>query len=247
MKRLVVPMLAVLACAAGAAPASAAKLPTAPKHAKFLVSFEGERSVKWDIPRWAPPSDCYHRRYQYGNGDEMWKVKSKQTKLLAVGSSNQALIKLGTWSLTDATPLIGIPASGIRTRNYYVINGSDPGSCGGEQITEKAPDDDCGTKLPKHSVVPGFTGKQAFAEAIDAPDNQAPGFETCKLFKPRKMTESWDRIPAKFASRDLFNKRKKTIAIRASKSWDDAIAIANGGLINTTGSMSWTMTLTRVK
>ena len=39
---------------------------------KFLATFEGKRTVSWDMPQWAPPSDCYHQRYAYGNGEETW-------------------------------------------------------------------------------------------------------------------------------------------------------------------------------
>lgn len=258
MRKLVAPALAaLLACAVSAAPTSAAsppKFPTAtPKKVKFLATFEGKRTVKWDMPRWAPPSDCFHTRYAYGDGEETWQVKSaRPTKVLAIGSGKIPLIKIGSWSLTDNSPQIGIDASGIRTRRADLRSGWTPGSCGGTSDIDTPKPDDCGTRLPKHSVVPGFSGRKVFTEVISAPDNMAPGFDTCTIWIPKPLHGGgWDRfegtLPKKVKDRHLFGKAK-TLTFSFKDDWSDSgYWVANGGFISTSAHMEWKLTLKRVK
>jgi hypothetical protein len=264
VRKLITPVIAVaLVCAVGAAPVSAAKpkppripgigaIPKKPKKVKFLATFEGKRTIKWNMPRWAPPSDCYHQRWMYGSGEETWQVKSaKPTKVLAMGSGNYPLIQIGSWELAERTPQAGIDAAGIRTRTSDIYAGSEPGSCGGESERNDPKNPDCGTRLPKHLVVPGFNGRKVYTEVIDAPWNLAPPFDKCTIWAPRKLHLGWDRFEGKLdkkvKDKNLFGK-SKVLTYKFSDDWTDGGGwIANGGHIDTSAHMEWTLTLKRVK
>jgi hypothetical protein len=188
----------------------------------------------------------------YGSGEETWKVKSAHpTKMLVMGSGNSPLIQIGSWEFSPETPSVGIEASGIRTRSSDIYAGSDPGSCGGEPTSGKRKND-CGTRLPKHLVVPGFQGRKVYTEVIDAPYNLAPGFDTCDIYIPHKLHLGWDRFTGELHKRvkdkNLFGKIK-VLVYKFSDDWQEPNFpwFANGGLISSSAHMEWTLTLKRVK
>jgi hypothetical protein len=238
-KHRLLPLVALCAVAlAAAAPAQAAK----PK--KFTVTFEGQRTVKWDEPRWKPPSQCDRVRYEYGEGGETWKVKSRATKILVSrGYKGMPMIRIGTWDELDPTVQVGLEASGFQSRKNDIFSGWNPGSCGGTPGTDPPRVTDCGTRLPKHIVLLQFAARTLTPDVTDAPDNMAPGFGKCALNQPGKISEAWTRVPGKYSLSKLLSARK-AIEITGKDKWHDKGFLPNGGQINRSAQLNWTLTLT---
>lgn len=60
-----------------------AAAPRATPMARFLVSFDGVKNVRWNEPRWSPRYDCQHIFWGEGNGGERWQVRTPPRKALA--------------------------------------------------------------------------------------------------------------------------------------------------------------------
>jgi hypothetical protein len=243
-KHRLLPLAALCACALGAiaAPAQAAK------PAKFTATFEAQRTVKWNEPRWQPPSSCYRVHYEYGSGGETWKVKSRPTKILVSrGYKGVPMVRIGTWNEREPTVQIGLEASGIQSRANDVFSGWNPGSCGGVPGTDPPRVTDCGTRLPKHIVLPQFAARTLTPDVIDAPDNMAPGFGKCALNQPGKIAEAWTRVPGKYSLSKLLSARRKPVQITGKDKWNDKGFLPNGGLLNRSAQVSWTLTLEPAK
>jgi len=252
MNRIAIALLAVLvaACAFGAGPAQAKK----PKSVKFLATFTGERHIAWIEPRWETADrNCYAKEWEYGEGDETWDVTSKPTKVLALGAGSTALLKIGTWNEREPSKQFGIDASGHRKRRSDLFNGKAPGLCGGDYIVNPRPANDCGERLPKHLVVPAFSGRKLALEVINAPDNQAPGFNNCTIYAPKEVRspDSWGRhtgeLEKKIKDANLFGKAK-TLTFHFRDTWDGEQPAGNGlGHIAKEATVEWTLTLKRVR
>jgi hypothetical protein len=253
MNRIATALLAALvaACALGAAPAVAKpRPPKAPPGAKFTATFEGERTIDYDIPRFEYPGGCGALDYTYGSGHESWKVKAKPFKVLAVGSGSIVALKFGTWNPKEPTKDIGLPASGIRERRSDVFRGGSGGWCGPSWTSLPAATD-CGTRIPKHTVIFTVAGKTATAEVVDAPDNQALGFGQCPLYHSPKIDDgSWGRATAKIkpGTKDArILGRGKALTYHFNESYPDTGTISPGGAVAENAVMDWTLTLTRVR
>jgi hypothetical protein len=255
VKKLALSLLAaLLALAAVAGPAAAKprppKPPKSPPGAKFIATFEGERTIDYDIPRFEYPAGCGAVNYTYGNGHESWKVQAKPFKVHAVGSGSVATLRFGTWNPREAAPDVGLPASGFRERRSDVFRGGSGGWCGTSWTSLPAATD-CGTRIPKHTVVFTVAGQKATAEVIDAPDNQALGFGQCALFHSPKIDDgAWGRATAKVkpGTKDarIFGHGKQ-LTYRFHESYPDTGTVAPGGAVSENAVMDWTLTLTRVK
>jgi hypothetical protein len=242
MHRLL-PLAALGLCTlAAAGPAQAA-----PKPAKFTATFEAQRTVKWDEPRWQPPSQCDRVRYESGNGGETWKVKARATKvLLSRGYKGVPTVRIGTWDEREPKLQVGLQASGIQSRTNDIFSGWNPGSCGGEPGTDPPRISDCGTRLPKHLVLLQFAARTLTPDVTDAPDNLAAGFGKCALNQPKKISEAWTRVPGKYSLSKLL-KTRKAITIEGHDKWKDTGFLPNGGLLNRSAQVTWTLTLTPAK
>jgi hypothetical protein len=236
------PLAAVVVVTLGAAaPAHAAR------PAKFTATFEAQRTVTWDEPRWMTISQCDHVRYEYGEGGETWKVKSKATKVLVRrGYKGVPMIRIGTWDERDPTVQVGLEASGFQSRTNDTFSGWNPGSCGGEPGTDPPRVTDCGTRLPKHHVILMFTARTLTPDVIDAPDNMAAGYGKCPLNQPAKIREAWTRVPGKYSLSKLLRARK-AVEITGKDKWSDKGFVGNGGRVNRSAHLNWTLTLTPAK
>jgi hypothetical protein len=241
-KHRLLPLAALCACAlVAAAPAQAAK----PK--KFTATFEAQRTVKWNEPRWQTVSQCDHVRYEYGEGGETWKVKSRPTKILVSrGYKGMPTIRIGTWNEREPTVQVGLDASGFQELKNDIFSGWNPGSCGGVPGTDPPRVTDCGTRLPKHIVLLQFAARTLTPDVTDARDNMAPGFGKCALNQPGKIGEAWTRVPGKYSLSKLLGARKP-VTISGKDKWNDKGFLPNGGQINRSAQVSWTLTLEPAK
>ena len=240
--RLLLPLVAVLALVP-ATGAQAAK-------ATFTGVFEASRSVKWDQPRGVNQINCRGENYYLASGGEEASIKTKPFKVTVEGSRKAALWSFGAGlsAITDPTRF-GIQGKGPHKRWFDDTMGTTGGWCGGGGV-EPRPERDCGTKLPTYQVTfMAHRGLMSWtANFADTMANEKLHFYSCTLVPPVGMhNSSFPKLDAKYKQADVFNRRKKSIVIGASKSYGPNVdPIANLGVNRTTsGSHEWKLTLTR--
>jgi hypothetical protein len=255
--------LAVVAAAlAAAAPAQASRFDL--RLARFTAQFEGQRTVKWNEPRWEPTSSntCYEQHYIYASGEESWKVKSKPAKLMFVQTpgSKHVLIHAGTWDPNEfAADNAFDRAAGIITRSASRISGWQPGPCGGEPGLDPARNQKCGSRLPTHEIDLDID-KGKLIPAVGTDTSTARGiapFTDCEIqlprLKPPDATQlpeySWPtkEIAGRVSIAELFGKHK-TVTITGGRPWNDVLEFYDGkNKVSTSATFTWKLTLTRAK
>jgi hypothetical protein len=242
--RLLLPLAAVLALLP-ATGAQAAK-------ATFSAVFEAHRSVKWDQPRGVSQITCRGENYYLANGGEEAGMKTKPFKVtIQTYGPKTAFWKFGETPNPTDPRSHGIEAKGPHKRWFDDTAGSTGGWCGGGS-EDPGPERDCGTKLPTYLVnLSALGGKMTWtAGTVPWMANEKLDFSTCTLVPPTGMhSSSFPSLEAKYKQADLFNRRKKSVTIGASRKYGpDVTPIANLGVNRTmSGSSSWKLTLTRAK
>lgn len=241
--RLLIPLTAALALVP-ATGAHAAK-------ATFSAVFEANRSVTWDQPRGVSQITCRGENYYLANGGEEVSMKSKAFKVTV-----QSYGKTVFWTFSKPPSpkdpaSSGVEAKGPNKRWFDDKSGTTGGWCGGGG-EDPRPERDCGTKLPTYLVTfSAVRGKMTWT-AGTAPwmANEKLDFYQCTLVPPNGMhNSSFPDLEARFKQADVFNRRKKSVTIGASKKYGpDVTPVTNLGVDRTTsGSASWKLTLTRTK
>jgi hypothetical protein len=208
--------------------------------ARFTATFEAQRTVEWDQPYGVGLKDCKGDHYVEQRGDETWTAKSRTPFKVVV----KKLPGVTFWQFGG-----GIEAAGMVTRNWTYRAGTTGGWCGGES-TEPPGDRDCGTRLPTYQLM--FT---ALNTSIDWSASFAPWmnkeklyYDNCLLLVPPGMSvDSPPRLTGKAPAKALFNPKRKTIVVRASKDYGpESTPLSNLGVaLTTSGHMTWTLTLNR--
>jgi hypothetical protein len=240
--RLLLPLTATALALLPASGASAAK-------ATFTAVFEAERSVAWDQPRGVSVIDCRGENYVMANGGEAASLRTKPFKVTV-----ETFGKVARWTWGDEKKLwkdpsdYGIAAKGQHKRWHERRSGSTGGWCGGGEHPRG--ESDCGTQLPEFQVTfNAWAGKFSWsANHASWMAREKLGFYKCPLNQPEGMHDhSYPSLEAKYRQADVFNRRKRTITIAASKKYGPTvIGIANLGVDNTsTGSYSYKLVLTR--
>jgi hypothetical protein len=241
--RLLLPLAAVLALA----PASGAQA----AKATFSATFEAERSVAWDQPRTVSSTTCRGENYYLANGGEETSLKTKPFKVTV-----ETLPGVGArWTFHPGVKKVpdqyGVAANGPDKRWFYERRGTTGGWCGGGDV-QPNPERDCGTKLPDYVVAfHAHEGLMSWS-ANHAPwmANERLSFYTCNLITPAGMHNgSFPRLEAKYAQKDVFNRRKPRLDIGTSKTYGpDSMPLNNAGVKRTTtGKVTWKLVLTRTR
>jgi hypothetical protein len=249
---LILTVLAVLAFAGPLAPGASGAM----KSAKFNVTFEAQRTVDWKIPRHAWLTDCKGRHWKEAQGSEDWKMKTrKPVKLLVTGGfkGSPGMWMWNTHSRARFDPrAFGLEAAGWLKRDYSEHAGNTGGWCGGADVADPRPND-CGTRLPTYVISLATLGRKVTWSHAMAEHSRAAGklgFDDCGMHPPEDFgLSTFPALPAeRFRASDLFNRRKKTVTLKASKSWPtEEQPLTNGYVIHTSGTAKWKMVLRRVK
>jgi hypothetical protein len=239
--RFLLPLVAALALVP-ASGASAAK-------ATFTGTFTAERAVEWDQPRGVSVIACDGENWFRASGGETASVRTRPFKVTVESFGTLVHWSFGKQTITTDPRDNGIPAKGQHKRWYEPHSGTTGGWCGGGSEHPRRPTD-CGTQLPEFLLTfSAFKGRFSWAT------NPAPwmsreklGFYQCPLNTPEGMHETlYPSLEAKYRQSDLFNRRKQTITIAASKTYGPTVVgVPNLGVNNTrTGTYSYKLTLTR--
>ncbi|MDW5595593.1 hypothetical protein VSS74_14685 [Conexibacter stalactiti] len=232
--------LSLLATASTAAPAAV------PKQARWLATFEMTQEVAWRMPRFVSRSDCYHRFWSEGSGDERWQIKTRRpVKVLAyhLSKNNPVVFKYGSWDMADMTTN-GLDAAGMRVRRMHVAMGSYPGRCGGGDVTDPPRETDCGSRIPSYDVTFGFGRRKAFF-SVHEKDEQPIPFVTCMVQGPPDFgLDEPAPAGASFSAAALLA-GTRTVEIKGALRDRDEIRWQPGnGRTTSTGSIRWKLTLT---
>jgi hypothetical protein len=241
MRRL---LLLPLVGLAALVPATGAQAATA----TFTGVFEAERSVSWDQPRGVSEINCRGENYYEANGGETASLKTRPFKVTVQGLGPTAMWTFAKGAAIKDIREYGVEARGPHKRWFDDRSGSTGGWCGGGESPR--PERDCGTRLGTFLVAfTAATGRMSWtASAAPWMANEKLDFYSCTLIPPSGMFNgSWPRLDAKYRQRDLFNRRKRKLVIKASKSYGpDVMPVTNLGVDRTTsGSFGWKLTLTR--
>jgi hypothetical protein len=241
---------AVRGVASRAAVRGVASRPAVPGVTTFLATFEAERSVHWNQPRGVNLIDCHGQHYYGANGEDTTTIKTRRPfKVVVIRVGPSASWQFG--DLPGRDPLAyGIEAHGVSTRSYTVHSGTTGGWCGAAQ-TDPQPATDCGTRLPDYQAVFSagrreLTWSASFAQRT----NEKFDFYNCPLTVPNGMyAGSFPSLPGRIDRTALFSPRKRTVIIAARKDYGPtATGVPNLGVDRTaSGSVSWKLTLTRVR
>ncbi len=232
--------------ALGAAQPAAAK-PKPLKHAKFSAAFEATYKTTWNEPkRLTGGSVCGGLNYQQGSGEESWTVKTrKPQKVIAFERSYGVAFHHDTWD-PQADDGRGLAAFGVHKRTGDSFWSTEPGTCGGEYEREST-DNDCGTRLTEYELrLDGVT--KYHPELFKAPHtrNEKTRFEACDIkLADELLAGAWPKVEKALPVRRIFGKRR-TVTISASSAWDNADEY-NAKYWTTSSTLSWKLTLTRVK
>lgn len=233
-------LLALSLLAASASAASAA----GEKQARWWATFEMTQVVDWKMPRYFSSSDCYHRRWSEGSGDERWQIKTRRpVKLLAYSFSRTTpvVFKYGSWNMADMTTN-GLDAAGFRVRRMNVAMGSEPGRCGGAREVDPPRETDCGSRIPSYDVTFGLDRRKAWF-SVHEKDEQIFPFVTCMLQGPPDFgLEEPAPAGASYSSAALL---AGTRAVEIKGSLRDRLVRRHPpGKTTATGSIAWTLRLT---
>jgi hypothetical protein len=231
MRRILLSAIAVLAVAPAAGHAATAR---------FTATFEAASGVEWDQPYGVGLHDCKGDHYVEQRGDETWKVKTRRPFKVSV----KKLPGVTFWQFGT-----GIEAAGIVNRSWTYRSGTTGGWCGSESADPPA-QRDCGTRLPTYQVAFTGLGSSIDWSASFAPwmDKEKLHFSHCQLVVPPGMyVDSPARLTGKASEKALFNPKRKTIVVRASKDYGpESTLLSNLGVhLTTSGHMTWTLTLNR--
>jgi hypothetical protein len=143
---------------------------------------------------------------------------------------------------------MGVEAAGPHTREWNHRSGSTGGWCGAGEPGPKL-DTDCGTQLAEYKLnLFGRGGTVDWNLGYKDLPRERQGFYRCTLNTPDGLPATgFPRLEAKVRMADVFDRRKRTIVVQASKSYGPvSIPIANYGVSETrSGAVSWKLTLTR--
>lgn len=255
MRRPIIPrplLIALLGGAllggAGATPAHAADTPMA----RFLVSYEGERTVGWDEPRWSPRYDCQHIYWTQSTGSERWQVKSKPQKaLLWQTSYGDVNLHIGTWDPRDISDEFSFQGNGFVERRRFDSSGFDANDRCGPATSQVDPPrpDDCGNRLPREHVVVNIRKGVVDVDVYDVRDrNSPPGYRSCSLIFPPGAPSDWpDEVTGKLNVKDLFNPARARVTVAARRSWSNVSELMGGkGTRSERAAVRWTLTFERV-
>lgn len=239
--RLLIPLTAALALVP-ATGAHAAKT-------TFSAVFEAKRSVQWDQPRVVSQINCRGENYYLANGGEEAEMKTKAFKVTVEHYGTKSAF--WTFGKPPRPGEYGVEAKGPHKRWFHDEMGTTGGWCGGGDVRPADPERDCGTKLPTYLVTfAAHRGALTFSENV-APwmANEKLNFYKCTFIPPVGMhNSSFPRLEAKFKMADILNRRKKSIAIGASKSYGpDLTPVSDTVNRTTSGTFSWKLTLTRTR
>jgi hypothetical protein len=231
MRRTLLLTTAVLALAPAAGHAATAR---------FTATFAAQSTVEWDQPYGVGLHDCKGDHYVEQRGDETWAAKSRKPFKVTV----KRLPGVTFWQFGG-----GIEAAGTVTRDWTYRAGTTGGWCGAESL-EPAPDRDCGTRLPTYQMAFTALGTNVDWSASFAPwmDKEKLYFSHCDLFVPTGMyVDSPARLTGKAPAKALFDPKRKTIVVRATKDYGpESTPLSNIGVaLTTSGRMTWTLTLDR--
>lgn len=241
--RLLLPLV-VLAAAVPAAPASAAT-------ARFTATFEAEKTVAWDQPRGVSQVSCRGEHYSIASGDETWRVNINKPFKVVVSSGFRGLT---TWQFDSWSPmrvdLDGVEGTGYVQRALRTESGTTGGWCNPGGSKDPQPENDCGTQLPRYQV--RFSAHRGQVDWSMTPvewmANERLGFYQCHLFAPEGVpVGSFPRLTGTFRTKDLFNRRKRTIVVGNRKSYGpESYPVVNLGVEQTTSAkVAWKLTLRR--
>ena len=207
--------------------------------ARFTATLEAERTVAWDQPYGVGLRDCKGDHYVEQHGDETWKLKSKLFKL-----SIRKLPGVTFWQAGTA-----LEANGIVTRGWAYRAGTTGGWCGSESV-EPPSEHDCVTRLPSYQLMlTALNSSVEWSATVAAWMNKEQlYYEHCQILVPPGLSDdSFPRLPGKAPAKALFNPKRKTIVIRASKDYGpESTPISELGVdVTTSGHMTWTLTLNR--
>jgi hypothetical protein len=240
--KLLLPLAAVLALV----PASGAQA----AKATFTGVFEAHRSVKWDAPRIVTMTNCRGENYNLANGGEEVEIKTKPFKVKVETFGKSVRWDFQKSKSPTGEDEYGFVGHGPHKRWYHEERGNTGGWCGGAEVAPK-PETDCGTKLPTYLVSFNATNGIMNWNANSAPwmANERLHFYKCTLVPPEGMYNgSFPRVDGPYKQADLFNRRKGTIKIGATKAYGPSITPRSTTVNRTTsGTVTWELVLTRTK
>jgi hypothetical protein len=244
--------LLLLALSALATLAAAPAAHAAAKTATFTGVFEAERSVTWSQPRGVHLKDCKGDHYYEARGSDSTVVKTRKPFRVTVqrGYRGAQIWTFGA-GVTKDPRNFGIEAGGHTRRELRTSGGTTGGWCGGGG-EDPQPENDCGTRLPTWLVIlQAGAGKLSFTMSHAAwMNNERLSYYDCTVVTPEGMSDAtFGLSSATFKPRDVFDKRKRTIVVSASKSYGpDTWGVPNFGVDRTAaGKERLKLTLTRVR
>ena len=247
-RRFALPLLAAVVLAGGATVDVAAKKPRPPVRRAWEVTVSIEQTAAWNIPRYEPFRDCYHRYYYAETGSDSYKVATRRAarvETLVAGKFGQMF--------TDPKILDGfIPAGAMRKREVHVDQGWDAGDCGRASEGHAAPKLDCGTRLPGMAVALQWIGGQLKLTVVYddryVADNLDARFKSCPLRGPKGMFEESFPDAALKASLPLgLVKRWRPFKVTRTVSYPTRGTETQtfpGSELTTSGKLTWTAVVT---
>ncbi len=262
MRRILTLLLAVaLVTAASAATAQAGY-----KTQRFWATFRAEKTIRWVEPRWYGHTDCYHRWWTDASGKqtEVYRSTKPVKVLLYTGGlqSQSVFVKWRTWDPYDEGSTREMPGMGRIERSASRTGDWEAGTCGvrgviiddeGRERTTPvpAPPQDCGVRQPAvygDLSLGTRTADLSIGSAGSDQDALMGVYRACELARPYEMQDlRWgSEVSAKLPRAALFNRDLPSVTLRGSQEAHQKFFVgAMHGLVLTTGTVRWTVTLRR--
>lgn len=216
------------------------------REARFWVTVHGAQSIEWTEAVHETGSSCFARTSRGGSGTDAIELRTtRRFKLLAL-SYNPATVTLeeNTWNRErlETPPIV---ASATLEREGAIQITQQPGACGGTTSSRDTGPYDCGRRRGTFDVrLLLEPGGRLLMEPQGGLDEAPDPFSECPLVEPDGMAPNgWTRlVGGRLTARQLFGSKRR-IVIRAREDFDDR----PDEHTRTSGTVRWTVTLTRVR
>lgn len=217
-------------------------------NARFTATFEAHKTASWDWPRVLGGGDCNGQPWSQSSGSEDQQVKTRGTFPVVVGGTRRFPgWTFGAGRASDPRD-VGVDASGPHTREWIQRSGTTGGWCGAARTDPPLPND-CGTQLSEYKLnLHAHGGVISWSLPYKNLPREKQGFYKCSLKTPADLpVNGFPSLEGKIRMTDVLNPRKRRIVVKADRTYGPTtLRLNDSGVTGTsTGTVSWTLTLTR--
>jgi hypothetical protein len=246
--RLLVCVVALLTLAA--VPATGAPKQGIPgmKSVRYLATFELEGKSTWKRPPHNYLTDCYHRYWNSGDGEEVLSMKTRRPVRVLFYRPPGAMAGMiaGTWDPAEVLTSSGHKLGGKWTRRRVDRGWWESGECGGDSGEYPMGDDDCGTRLPNWLVHLTWGGDRRMNPQIGGDwsvgDRSQEDFDNCMAEYAQGLSlHSFTLRPQPLTQKQVFSRQPQIVLSESRSASSSAPPGARPSTVET--SLRWKLTL----